>query len=149
MKASSQKELLRTIKYFTFASSAGVVEMGSFTLLTQFSNFPYWNRYLIALVLSVIWNFTLNRRFTFKSNNNIPIAMLKVFFYYSIFTPVSTIGGNYLVTVLGWNDYLVTIINLLCNGITEYLYQRFFVFGASLDSREVLQSKSTDLDHLL
>lgn len=64
MKASSQKELLRTIKYFAFASSAGAVEMGSFTLLTQFSNFPYWNRYLVALVLSVVWNFTLNRRFT-------------------------------------------------------------------------------------
>ncbi|MFT8728183.1 MAG: GtrA family protein [Liquorilactobacillus ghanensis] len=149
MKTSSRKELLRTIKYFTFTTSAGVVEMSSFTLLTQFSSFPYWSRYLVALVLSVIWNFSLNRRFTFKSNNNIPIAMLKVVFYYSIFTPISTIGGNYLVTVLHWNDYLVTIINLLCNGITEYLYQRFFVFGATLDSREIIRHKPTDLDHLL
>lgn len=137
MSSNAKKELLRTVKYFLLASSAGVVEMGSFTLLTEFSQFDYWIRYLIALVLSVIWNFALNRRFTFKSNNNIPVAISKVFLYYSIFTPVSTFGGNYLVDVLNWNDYLVTAMNLIINGVTEYLYQRFYVFGKSIDSREL------------
>ncbi|KRM90780.1 GtrA family protein [Liquorilactobacillus cacaonum] len=134
METSRKREILRTLKYFTFASSAGVIEMGTFTILTQLTSINYEIRYLVALVLSVIWNFTLNRKFTFKSNNNIPVAMFKVFIYYSIFTPVSTFGGNYLVTVLQWNDYLVTILNLLLNGITEYLYQRFFVFGKSIDA---------------
>lgn len=134
METRRKREILRTLKYFTFASSAGVIEMGTFTILTQLTSINYEIRYLVALVLSVIWNFTLNRKFTFKSNNNIPVAMFKVFIYYSIFTPVSTFGGNYLVTVLQWNDYLVTILNLLLNGITEYLYQRFFVFGKSIDA---------------
>jgi len=137
MKGKVKKELFRTAKYFLLASSAGVIEMGAFTLLTQYGRFDYWARYLIALVLSIVWNFTLNRRFTFKSNNNIPVAMTKVFLYYAVFTPVSTFGGNYLVGVMHWNDYLVTMMNLMINGVTEYLFQRFFVFGSSIDSREL------------
>lgn len=130
-----RRELFRTIKYFCIAASAGLIEMGSFTLFTQLHLGPYWPRYLVALILSVLWNFTLNRKYTFHSNNNVPVAMMKVALYYSIFTPLSTMLGQRLVD-LGANDYLVTIVNLLINGITEYLYQRFFVFGASIDSAE-------------
>lgn len=128
------KELLRTIKFIFFSISAGVIELASFTILNEFCNLPYWPCYLIALVLSVLWNFTLNRKFTFKSANNVPVAMLKVFAYYCVFTPLTTIGGNYLAETLMWNEYLVTIINMALNLITEYLYQRFFVFGKSIDT---------------
>ncbi|MCO7175762.1 GtrA family protein [Sporolactobacillus kofuensis] len=137
MNSKVKKEFMRTVKYFSLASSAGVIEMGAFTLLTQYTVLDYSVRYLIALVLSIVWNFTLNRRFTFKSNNNIPIAMTKVFLYYAVFTPVSTFGGNYLVNVMHWNDYLVTTMTLIINGVTEYLFQRFFVFGHSIDSKEL------------
>lgn len=130
------KELLRTIKFIFFSISAGVIELASFTILNEFCNLPYWPCYLIALVLSVLWNFTLNRKFTFKSANNVPVAMLKVFAYYCVFTPLTTIGGNYLAETLMWNEYLVTIINMALNLITEYLYQRFFVFGKSIDTAE-------------
>ena len=85
-------------------------------------------------VLSVLWNFTLNRKITFKSANNVPIAMLKVAAYYAVFTPLSTMLEHYLTTSLGWNEYLVTGINMVINFVTEFLYQRFFVFGKSIDS---------------
>ena len=110
--------------------------MGSFALLTENTNLDYWPRYLIALVLSVLWNFTLNRKFTFQSSNNIPIAMLKVLFFYLIFTPFSTWLGQYLVD-LGLNGYLVTGINMILNFILEFLYQRFYVFRDSIDTKPI------------
>ena len=130
------KEFWRVVK-FTFCSiSAGAIEMGVFALLNELTDWSYWPCYLIALILSVVWNFTLNRKFTFQSATNIPIAMLKVLAFYAVFTPLSTLLGNFLSEDLGWNEYLVTAINLLLNFTTEYLYQRFFVFGKSIDSNK-------------
>lgn len=131
-----RKEALRVIKFVCFSISAGVIELGSFTLLNEFTNWSYWPCYLIALVLSVLWNFTLNRKFTFQSANNVPVAMLKVFAYYCVFTPLTTLLGNYLAETLQWNEYLVTIINMALNLSTEYLYDRFFVFRATLDTNK-------------
>ena len=131
-----KKELIRTIKFTLFSISAGAIELILFELLNHFTGWDYWPKYLIALIASVIWNFTLNREFTFKSANNVPIAMLKVAIFYAIFTPVSTILGNHLAENLGWNETLVTILNMICNFVLEYLYDRFFVFGASIDTKE-------------
>ena len=130
------KEFWRVVK-FTFCSiSAGAIEMGVFALLNELTDWSYWPCYLIALILSVVWNFTLNRKFTLQSATNNPIAMLKVLAFYAVFTPLSTLLGNFLSEDLGWNEYLVTAINLLLNFTTEYLYQRFFVFGKSIDSNK-------------
>ena len=137
-----KKEIFRTIKFVGFSISAGAIEIGSFTLLNELCKLPYWPCYLIALVLSVLWNFTLNRKFTFQSANNVPVAMAKTFAYYCVFTPLSTILGNYLAETLGWNEYLVTILNMLLNFVTEYLYQRFFVFGDSIDTNELARKKA-------
>ena len=128
------QEFIRFIKFALFSASAGLIEMGSFALLNEFTAWSYWPRYLIALVLSVVWNFTLNRKFTFKSAANVPIAMAKVLTYSAVFTPLSTLLGEYLAGTLGWNEYLVTAINMLLNFGTEFLYQRTFVFGKSLDT---------------
>ena len=133
---TKKEETIRVIKFTLFSISAGVIQMLAFTLLTELTLLPYWPRYLTALVLSVLWNFTLNREFTFKAANNIPIAMMKVAVYYLIFTPVTTIGGSYLVETLGWNDYLVTAFNMLLNFVTEYLYDRFIVFGKDMNTKE-------------
>lgn len=130
------KEFVRVLKFIFFSISAGLIEMGSFSLLTEFTQLPYWPRYLIALVLSVLWNFTLNRKFTFQSSNNIPKAMFKVFIYYLIFTPLSTILGDYLVKI-GLNDYIATLINMIINLITEFLYQRYYVFKDSIDTKPI------------
>lgn len=122
------------IKFALFSVSAGLVQIGSFTLFNEVFRWDYWVSYLIALVLSVLWNFTFNRKFTFKSATNIPVAMLKVAAYYAVFTPLSTILEHYLTTSLGWNEYIVTGINMAINFVTEFLYQRFFVFGKSIGS---------------
>ncbi len=132
----NKKELLRTVKFTLFSISAGLIEIGLFTLLDEFTNLDYWICYLVALIASVIWNFTLNREYTFKSTANIPVAMIKVFIFYLIFTPVSTILGNYLVKNLHWNDYIVTGINMLCNFVLEFLYDKYIVFRGTIDTKE-------------
>lgn len=131
-----QKEYVRGIKFTLFSISAGAIELGSFALLDALTGWQYWVKYLIALVLSVLWNFTLNRRFTFRSAANVPIAMMKVACFYAVFTPASAILGNYLAESLGWNDILVTCLIMAMNLVTEYLYDRFFVFGKTLDTLE-------------
>ena len=129
-----KKEMIRAIKFTLFSLSAGLIEIVTFTLLNELVKWPYWPCYLIALVLSVLWNFTLNRKFTFRSAANVPVAMLKVALYYVIFTPLSTMLGNYLAETLHWNEYVVTILNMVLNFVTEFLYQRYFVFGKSIDT---------------
>lgn len=136
MKKSKLKEFFRFIKFALFSASAGLIEMGAFALLNELTHWSYWPCYLIALLLSVTWNFTLNRKFTFKSAANVPAAMAKVLAYYAVFTPLSTLLGSYLSDTLGWNEYLVTIINMALNFSTEFLYQRFVVFGKSIDTAE-------------
>lgn len=138
------KELLRTIKYLLFTASAGLIEIGSFTLMNELLHWSYWVCYLIALVLSVLWNFTFNRRFTFKSAASIPKAMALVFAYYCVFTPLSTLLEHELADVLGWNEYLVTLINMLLNVCTEFPYQRFVVFRNSLDTNELARKAAAE-----
>ena len=140
-----RKELIRVVKFTLFSASAGLIELGSFTLLNEVLHLKYWLSYLIALVLSVLWNFTLNRKFTFKSAANVPVAMLKVACYYAVFTPLSTLLVKYLTDTLGWNEYLVTVLNMLLNFVTEFLYQRFFVFGSSLDTAEQKKNQGPDI----
>ena len=131
----NKKELLRTIKFTLFSISAGIIEIIVFTLLNEFTNFGYSICYLTALVASVVWNFTLNREYTFKSTANVPLAMTKVFIFYLIFTPTSTFIGDYLVKNLHWNEYLVTGINMLSNFVLEYLYDKYFVFKGTIDTK--------------
>lgn len=131
--ATKQTELLRVVKFVLFSASAGLIQLLSFTLMNEAFRWNYWVCYLTALVLSVLWNFTLNRKFTFRSANNIPVAMGKVAVFYLVFTPLSTWGGNAL-TAMGWNEYLVLIGSMLLNFVTEFLYDRFVVFGASIDT---------------
>ena len=137
------KEFMRAVKFTLFSISAGIVQIGSFTLMNELFRWDYWVSYLIALVLSVLWNFTLNRKFTFKSAANVPIAMLKVATYYAVFTPLSTLLEKYL-TDVGWNEYLVTAINMVLNFVTEFLYQRYFVFRKSIDTAEKKKEESED-----
>ena len=134
-------ELKRAIKFVLFSISAGAIQLGLFELLNFATTWPYWPKYLIALIVSVVWNFTLNREFTFKSANNVPVAMIKVAIFYAIFTPLSTIWGNYLAENLGCNGTMVTLINMSCNFILEYIYDRLFVFRDSIDTNKRAKEK--------
>ena len=137
MKKEKKAELLRSVKFTLFSISAGLIQIGSFTLLNELFRLDYWISYLTALVLSVLWNFTLNRRYTFHSANNVPVAMLKVALFYAVFTPASTWLEHWLTTGCGWNEYLVTAINMVLNFVLEFLYDRFYVFRGSIDTNEL------------
>lgn len=133
----SKKEFLRTVKFIAFSLSAGIIQILSYALIFELLNQAEWVAYIISLTLSVLWNFTLNRKYTFKSAANVPIAMLKVAVFYLIFAPLSTMLTALLTEQkydIMWNAYVVEIMMMLLNFVTEYIYQRFFVFGKSLDT---------------
>ena len=130
------KEFWRFVKFALFSASAGIIELGAFALLNELTGWSYWPCYLIALLLSILWNFTLNRKFTFRSVANVPVAMLKVLGFYAVFVPVTTLLGDFLADTLHWNEYLVTGLNMGLNFITEYLFQRYVVYGNSIDTRK-------------
>ena len=129
-----KKELFRTLKFTLFSLSAGVIQILSYTLLLEVAKLAPWVANLISLTLSVLWNFTLNRKFTFQSANNIPVAMLKTAAFYLVFAPASAWWTKALTESAGWNAYLVEFLTMTTNFVTEYVYQRFFVFGNSLDT---------------
>lgn len=146
MVSEKKKEVLRVVKFVMFSISAGIIEIVSFTILNEFTGWKYWPCYLIALILSVLWNFTLNRKFTFKSASNVPVAMAKIALFYCVFTPVTTIMGNYLAEDMLWNDYIVTGINMGLNITTEYLYDRFIVFRKSIDTNKLAMKDRAEDD---
>lgn len=154
---AKKKNAIQAVKFVLFSCSAGLIQIGSFTLMSEvivktefiqrmlaenagFAKImenEYGPMYLIALILSVLWNFTFNRKFTFKSAANIPIAMLKVFGYYLVFTPVSTILGNLCTAKfasVGGIDYIVLAVTMLCNMITEFLFCKFVVYRNQEDT---------------
>mgnify|MGYP003397732371 FL=1 len=129
------KELFRAIKFTLISISAGIIQIGTFTLMYEVLNWIYWPSYLISLLLSVLWNFTINRKYTFKSANNVKVAMLLVLAFYAVFTPVSTILGS-LAEGSGVNGFIVEIITMLSNFVLEFLYNRFVVYRNSCDTIE-------------
>jgi len=154
MTSERKKEVIRAVKFLLFSISAGVVQILSFTLLNEVifvdgGEVGYWLSYLIALVLSVIWVCTFNRRFTFKSASNVPIAMLLVFAYYAVFAPLSTLLEWWLCDLNGWDEYLVLAINMVINFVTEFLYQRFVVFRKSLDTNAAAEKEKVKSDSSL
>ena len=136
-----KKEFWRAVKFVLFSASAGIIEIVVFALLNELLRLPYWLSYLAALAASVLWNFTLNRKFTFQSANNVPKAMLQVALFYAVFTPLSTLLEHVLTEKLGWNEYLATAINMGLNLITEYLYDRYVVFRDSIDTNDIAQKQ--------
>lgn len=131
---NNKKQLLQAIKFTLFSVSAGVIQIGSFALLEIFIK-DYWIPYLVSLVLSILWNFTLNRRYTFKSAANVPVAMIKVFGFYLVFTPLSTYLGN-LAESVGVNDFIILIITMLANFVLEFLFCKFVVYRGKEDTLE-------------
>ncbi len=136
---TKQENTAQVIKFTLFSISAGIIETVTFTVLNLLTSWSYWPCYLIALILSVVWNFTLNREFTFKSANNVPVAMMKVAGFYCVFTPLSTWWGSAL-TNIGWNEYIVLFGTMAVNLTTEFLYDRFFVFKDTMNTNKRAQS---------
>lgn len=134
-KLTKKQNVIQIIKFALFSASAGIIQIGTFTLLTELTELEYIWCYLPSLVLSVLWNFTFNRKFTFKSAANIPVAMLKVALFYCVFTPLSTWWGHKLAGI-GVNDYIIEIGTMAINLVSEYLYCRFVVYRNSINTSE-------------
>lgn len=139
-KLTPRQTVVQVLKFVAFSMGAGIIQIVTFTLLTELTKFPYLGCYLPSLVLSVLYNFTVNRRYTFKSATNVPKAMLKVALYYCIFTPVSAYLGH-LATGAGVNDYIVELVTMLCNLITEFLVCRFWVYRDSMNTNKLANKK--------
>ena len=151
---SKKQNALMAVKFAFCSAGAGIIQTVSFTALNELSKrtdifdfIPkniieneYGLFYFIALFLSVLFNFTVNRKFTFKSAANVPIAMLKVFGFYCVFTPLSIWWGNAL-TDAGWNEYLVLAFTMVINLTTEFLFTRFVVYGNSINTAEKKDEK--------
>lgn len=138
--SNAKAEIFRSIKFVLFSASAGIIQVASFSVFEELIHMPHWVAYLLSLILSVLWNFTLNRKFTFYSANNVPVAMLKVAAFYLVFTPLSTWWTAVLTgKSVGWNEYLVLALTMTVNFVTEYIYDRFVVFGASIDTAKELR----------
>lgn len=129
---SKKQQFLQFLKFLAFSLSAGVIQLVSFELLYNWTDaLAWWPAYLISIILSVIWNFTFNRKFTFKAASNVPIAMTLVIIYYAMFIPVSTFGGDAL-EAIGWNGTLVTVLMMVLNFATEFFWDKFIVFNDKL-----------------
>ena len=129
------KELLRSLKFALFSVSAGIIQVLLFTLMNELFMLDYWVSYITSLVASIVWNFTINRKLTFKSSNNVKISMLLVFAFYLVFTPVSTLLGS-MAENGGVNEYIVLGVTMASNLALEYLYTRYVVYRHSCDTAE-------------
>ncbi len=153
-KLTKKQNIVQTIKFVLFSTGAGIIQTVSFTLLNEVLKLDYWAAYLPALVLSVLFNFTVNRKFTFKSAANVPVAMLKVAGYYCVFTPLSTWGGELLDTwlkasfpaIASWNEYIVLALTMLLNLSTEFLFCRFVVYRNNINTNELGKKEQEKLE---
>lgn len=133
VRLTPRETRIQILKFTLFSISAGVIQVIAFTLMNELAELPYWPSYLTALVLSVLWNFTFNKKFTFHSAANVPVAMFKVAVFYAVFTPLSTWGGDALDSI-GWNRYLILALTMITNLVTEYLYTRYYVYRHSINT---------------
>ena len=138
-------EIWQAVKFTLFSASAGLIQIGTYTLFYEVFHWAPWLAYLVSLVLSVLWNFTFNRKYTFRSNADVKRCMLLVALFYLVFTPLSTwwtaaltgenpfTGAEASQTPLV-NNYLVQAGTMLVNFVTEFLYQKFVVYRGTIDS---------------
>ncbi len=124
---SKNNSYIQMLKFTLFSISAGIIQVASFALFNDVFKWIYWPAYLTSLILSIVWNFTFNRRYTFKSAVNVPVAMLKLFGFYAVFTPLSTWLGHLAETV-GINDYIILIVTMLSNFVLEFLFSKFVIY---------------------
>ena len=129
-----KESLLQAVKFTLFSISAGIVQVLSFTLLNEVLTMRYWPAYLISLLLSILWNFTLNRRYTFRSAANVPVAMAKVLGFYAVFTPLSTWLGD-VADRASVNEYLILALTMISNFVLEFLFCKFVVYRGQENTR--------------
>ena len=138
-KPTKKQQFWQFLKFTFFMASAGIIQLLSTTILHQWTGWLkdyYWLAYVIGLTLSVVWSFTFNRKFTFKAANNIPVAMILVVIYNCLIVVPLAWGGDELVKLWGTDwGIVVTVITLLINFITEFIWDKFIVFNAKVTEK--------------
>lgn len=136
----SRESLFQAIKFTILSLSAGGIEALSFLGLDKLTAWSYDVKHVISIVLSVLWNFTLNRRYTFKSANNVPVAMLKVGIFYAIFIPVTAWLGQ-LAAGSGIHEYIIKAATMILNFVGEFLWWKLIVFRGSENTNKLARAK--------
>ena len=142
-----KSELWQAVKFTLFSASAGIIQIATYTLMYEVLHWAPWLSYLVSLILSVLWNFTFNRKYTFRSDADVKRSMLLVGLFYLVFTPLSTwwtaalTGENPFTGAQAsseplMNNYVVQIGTMLINFVTEFLYQKFVVYRNTIDTNE-------------
>lgn len=161
-QGNKKSNVFQAIKFALFSASAGIIQIVTFTLLNEVVipnlniqsealktvlSAEYGVCYLVALVLSVLWNFTFNRKFTFKSAANIKVAMLKIFGFYCVFTPVSTIIGEAVTRNIAWEgaEYVVLACTMATNMISEFLFCKFVVYKGNENTNSLAQKEKENV----
>lgn len=137
-KLTNKETIIQILKFVAFSMGAGIIQIVSYTIIHELTDWAHWKCYLPSLILSVLYNFTVNRRYTFKSATNVPVAMLKVALFYCVFTPVSLYLGH-LAELQGINNYIIEIVTMGCNLVTEYIFCRFVVYRNSMNTNKLAE----------
>ena len=145
-KPTKLQQFIQILKFTGFSISAGVIQLVSFGIMYDWTSWlPWWPAYLISVILSVVWNFTFNRKFTFKAANNVPLAMGLVIIYYCAFTPLSVFGGDAIAAQLPANlGMLVTFMMMLVNFVTEFIWDKLVVFNQKVTDKILSWFKKKD-----
>ena len=150
--STGKHEAWQALKFTLFSASAGIIQIGTYTLMYEVLHWAPWLSYLVSLILSVLWNFTFNRKYTFRSDADVKRSMLLVGLFYLVFTPLSTwwtaalTGENPFTAQKAAqeplvNNYIVQIGTMLINFVTEFLYQKFVVYRGSIDTNDLARKK--------
>ncbi len=140
VKLTPKETAIQVAKFVAFSMGAGIIQIVSYTIIHELTNCEHWKAYLPSLILSVLYNFTVNRKFTFKSATNVPVAMLKVALFYCVFTPVSAYLGH-LAEQAEINNYIIEAVTMSCNLVTEYLFCRFVVYRNSMNTNDIAEKE--------
>lgn len=139
-----KQQFFQFLKFLAFSLSAGVIQIVTFELLyTVIGWKSWWATYLISIILSVVWNFTFNRKFTFKAATNVPVSMVLALLFYVPFIPLSVFGGNALEGI-GWNGTLVTLMMMVINFLGEFVWDKFIVFNEKVVDKIVKKRKKEE-----
>lgn len=154
-KRAKRKGVVQFIKYALCAASAGIIQIVLFSILQTVLPKDMGNIHFIvedmqlgtfiattvALCASILWNFTFNRKFTFKDAGNVPLAMFLAFLFYVPFYPFQTWYVHTIKTLLSHHinvdgaGIIAEASVMAINFALEFIWQKFVVFRKPKDKK--------------
>lgn len=130
LRSRIQRYFTNFYSFLYFSLGAGVIKLVSFLLLSLIDSghgAVLVLAEIVSVVLSGLFNFTWNRKFTFRSTNNIVPGMFLYGLYSLIATPAV---ASFIVdlTRRGWADWLAKAMKMALHFILDSLYCKFVIF---------------------